>query len=815
MKISWNWLNELLPLNLSADDAAMLLTDIGLEVEGVYPYSNFEGGLAGLLVGEVISCEKHPDADKLKVTQVDIGTGELLNIVCGAPNVASGQKVIVAIPGTTIHPIKGDAFTIKRAKIRGIESNGMLCAEDEIGLSENHDGLYILPENSLVGTNVKTLFDVYTDTIIEIGLTANHADANSHIGTARELRAGLISREIDKPEFKSRATSNISINTSTPSIKIIVEDNNACPRYSGILIKNIKVGESPKWMQHKLRAIGMRPINNVVDITNYILQLYGQPLHAFDADKINGDTIIIKTLAQDTIFTTLDTKERKLSSTDLMICDASEGMCIAGVYGGLHSGVTENTVHIFLESAFFNPSNIRRTASIHGLKTDAAARFAKGTDISNTLPALQHAAELMQTICGGSVSGDIIDIYPIPLQDFDITFRLSRLEKISTLKLPVATITTILASLNIKVEANSGDELKLKVPSYKNDVIREIDIIEEILRMHGFNNIQVPTAIRTPYLVSSKPDKENIKLETTNYLANNGFYEIFTNAISRSKYTQQYLPDLVPQQVNLLNSLNVELDNMRISMAFTGLEVIGYNSNHKQHDLAMFEFGRIYSKNIEGYREAEKIGLYLTGNKYNENWRISNRKTDFYDLKAQVDALLLKMNCKAIWTSVDENTNHALVGIFESAATLTVNGTEIGICGNIKKQILADFAIKQPVCFAELDWKTMLDNFAARKVTFKEVAKFPEVRRDLALVIDKHIEYETIASIARKEGKPIVKDVILFDVYEGEKLAGKKSYAIGLTFSNDERSLTDMEVDGIMKKLMQRYETELGAIIRK
>ncbi len=815
MKISWNWLNELLPLNMSADDAATLLTDIGLEVEGVYPYSNIEGGLAGLVVGEVMTCEKHPDADKLKVTQVNIGTGELLNIVCGAPNVAAGQKVIVATPGTTIHPLKGEAFTIKRAKIRGIESNGMLCAEDEIGISESHDGLLILPENTIVGTSVQSLFDVYSDTIIEIGLTANHADANSHIGTARELRAGLISREIAKPEFNINHASNITINTSTPSIKIIVDDTIGCPRYSGILINNIKVGESPKWMQHKLRAVGMRPINNVVDITNYILQLYGQPLHAFDADKINGSTVIVKTLSADTSFTTLDTKAHKLTSNDLMICDATGGMCIAGVYGGLNSGVTENTVNIFLESAYFNPSYIRRTESAHGLKTDASARFAKGTDITNTIPALQQAAELIQNICGGIIVGDIIDIYPTPLPDFDVTLRLSRLEKISTLQLSVATITNILSSLNIKIESQSGDELKLKVPSYKNDVIREIDIIEEILRMHGFNNIQVPSNIRTPYLVSPKPDKENVKLETTNYLVNNGFYEIFTNAISRSKYTQKYFPELEQIQVNLLNSLNAELDNMRISMAFTGLEVIGYNSNHKQHDLAMFEFGRVYSKNATGYAEAEKIGLYLTGNKYNENWRITNRKTDFYDLKAQVDALLLKMNCKATWKNLGEDNSHNLSSIFENAATLVVNGNEIGICGNIKKQILSDFDIKQTVFFAELDWKMMLNNFASRKVTFKEIAKFPEVRRDLALVIDKQVHYEAIAGIAKKEGKPILKDVTLFDVYEGEKLAGKKSYAIGLTFSNEERTLTDTEVDGVMKKVMQRCETELGAIIRK
>ncbi|MFZ1635553.1 MAG: phenylalanine--tRNA ligase subunit beta [Chitinophagales bacterium] len=815
MKISWNWLNELLPLNMTADEAAILLTDIGLEVEGVYPYSNVEGGMEGLIVGEVISCEKHPDADKLKVTQVNIGSGELLNIVCGAPNVAAGQKVIVATAGTTVHPVKGEPFTIKKAKIRGVESNGMLCAEDEIGLGEGHDGLLLLPENTAVGIPVKSLFDIYTDTIIEIGLTANHADANSHLGTARELRAALISRNISNPELTSAHQINITINSAAPEIKVSVEDTNACPRYSGIQIKNVKVGTSPAWLQHKLMAIGMRPINNVVDITNYILHYYGQPLHAFDADKISGNNIVVKTLENNTPFVTLDGKERKLLSTDLMICDNKGGLCIAGVYGGLNSGVTETTTHIFLESAYFNPSYIRRTESAHGLKTDASARFAKGTDIEITTTALQHAMTLIETFCGGEIVGDIIDIYPNKTPLTDITLRLSRLEKISTLQLPVVTIKNILTALHIEIVSETNDTLQLKVPAYKNDVLREIDIIEEILRMHGFNNITVPSTIRTPYLVSPKPDNEKVKLETINYLVSNGFYEIFTNAISRSKYAQQFLPEMAEKQVNLLNSLNAELDSMRISMAFTGLEVIGYNSNHKQTDLKLFEFGRVYAKNADNYSESEKIGLFITGNKYAESWRIANRKTDFYDIKESVDRLLNKMSSKVEWQLLDDSNTHYLAPIFESGNLIKSGNQVVGICGSIRKNILSVFDIKQPVFFAEIDWKILLENMSARKTTFKEISKFPEVRRDLALVIDKQITYNRIEAIAKKEGKPYLKDVILFDVYEGEKLAGKKSYAIGLTFSTDERTLTDADVDGVMKKLMQRCETELGAVIRK
>jgi len=811
MKISWNWLQEILPVQIGVEKAAELLTDIGLEVEDISLFESVKGGLEGLVVGEVITCEQHSDADKLKITTVNIGAEALLQIVCGAPNVAVGQKVIVAQVGTTIYPVKGDAFKIKTAKIRGVESNGMLCAEDEIGLGEGHNGLFILPENSVVGTPIKSLFNIYTDQVIEIGLTANHADANSHLGTARELRAALISRAIENPEIIDPAKSNQVPHTSAQenAITIQLENEAACFRYSGVLINNISIKESPAWLQNKLKAIGMRPINNAVDITNYILHTFGQPLHAFDADKITGNTIIIKTLPENSEFITLDEKTRKLFAGDLMICNAEAPMCIAGVYGGLHSGITSQTKNIFIESACFNPSYIRRTESLHGLKTDASARFTKGTDVEITLTALQTAASLIIALCGGEIQGNYIDIYPNKIKPFSIFLRFSRLELMSTVKIPEKTILAILNTLNIQVEEQTSEGLQLLVPSYKNDVTREIDIIEEILRLYGFNNIPIPAGIRTPYLVSAKPNKEHIRQKTINYLTDQGGYELFTNAISRSKYTDKFMPEIKDARVNLLNSLNAELDCMRQSMLFTGLEVISYNHNHKQQDLRLFEFGRVYNVYNGKYVESEKIAMYFTGSAVEENWRNQNKKTDFFDIKKQTENLLSEMFCNAVWNPIASDS------ILETGAEIVVKGKLTGKCGIVKQTICADFDIKTPVFYAELDWAILLENLATRNVQFKEISKFPEVRRDLALILEPSVTFAEIETIAKKEGKPILKDIRLFDVYEGEKLEGKKSYAVGLTFSNADRTLTDTEVDDVIQKLLSRYEKELNAVIRK
>lgn len=810
MKISWNWLREFIATELPVNKVAEILTDIGLEVEAVYPYESVKGGLNGLIVGETVEVFKHPDADKLKITKVNIGTGDLLNIVCGAPNVEAHQKVIVAIIGTTVYPVTGEPVIIKKAKIRGIESEGMLCADDEIGLGESHDGLHILPADAVVGTTVKDLFDVYSDTIIEIGLTANHADANSHFGVARELTAALRSRRIEKAELNNLKVFPADTSENNNPIVVTVENKTACPRYSGVAIKNIKINTSPSWLQNQLKAIGLRPINNVVDITNYILHAFGQPLHAFDADKIKGKKIIVKTLPAGTPFTTLDEKERKLSSEDLMICDEEKGICIAGVYGGLDSGISETTTHIFLESAYFNPASIRKTVSFHNLKTEASARFSKGTDPEMTISALQKAVEMIHELCGGEVEGSIIDIYPEKIKPFQVLLRYDKLDNMAAIQIPRDVIRTILTSLHIKITEENPGSLMLEVPSYKNDVLREIDIIEEILRMYGYNHIPMPANVRMPYIVQPKPNRDEIKFNIINYLASNGYYEIFTNAISKSKYTKTYLPRAEDALVTLLNSLNAELDSMRQSMLFSGLEVIAFNRNRKQTDLRLFEFGRTYFNHGSNFIEEDKLALFITGNRSEENWNNKTETVNFFDIKELVSGLMQKMN--VMKNATEKIIEHEL---FENCMEITSGNIRYGVYGEIKRNICADFDIRQPVYFAELNWQAMVDAVAARKTTFREIPKYPEVRRDLALVINSEVNYDEVKQIALKEGKSLLRDVILFDIYEGEKLEGKKSYAIGLTFRDDDKTLTDAEVDMIMQKMMTKFEQELNAVIRK
>ncbi len=810
MKISWNWLREFIAIELPVDKAAALLTDIGLEVEAVYPFESVKGGLKGLIVGETVEVFKHPDADKLKITKVNIGTGDLLNIVCGAPNVEAGQKVIVAPVGTTVFPVKGDPFTIKKAKIRGVESEGMLCADDEIGLGESHAGLHILPADAIIGSAVKDLFDVYADTVIEIGLTANHADANSHYGVARELAAALRSRKIENAELNKLHAQPVDAEIKNNLMQVRIENHTACPRYSGVLMQHIKIGTSPAWLQNQLKAIGLRPINNVVDITNYILHAYGQPLHAFDADKIEGKQIIVKTLPEGTNFITLDEKERKLSSDDLMICDAENGMCIAGVYGGLHSGISDATTNIFLESAYFNPAFIRRTESVHGLKTDASSRFGKGTDPEMTVAALQKAVEMMRELCGGETAGEMIDIYPEKIKPFQITLRFEKLDGMAAMQIPRETIRTILTALHIKITGESSTGLQLEVPSYKNDVLREIDIIEEILRMYGFNHIPMPANVRMPYIVQPKPDREQIKFHIIDYLASNGYYEIFTNAISKSKYTNKYLPKAGDALVSLMNSLNVELDSMRQSMLFSGLEVIAFNQNRKQTDLKLFEFGRTYFNHNGKFIEEDKLAVFITGNNLEENWNHKTAAVGFFDLKQIISGLLYKM--EALPSASEKNIEHDL---FETCIEINSGNSKYGIFGLVKSSICSDFDIRQPVYFAELNWPALVDTVSKRKTLFKEIPKYPEVRRDLALIIGPEVRYHDLKQIAVKEGKQLLRDIILFDVYEGEKLEGKKSYAIGLTFRDDEKTLTDAEVDAIMQKMMSKFEQELNAVIRK
>lgn len=812
MKISWNWLKEILPVSIDVHKAAEILTDIGLEVEAVTAYENIKGGLQNLVVGEVMECIKHPDADKLKVTKVNVGKDVLLNIVCGAPNVETGQKVIVAQTGATIYPVKGEPFTIKKAKIRGVDSEGMLCAEDEIGLGEGHAGLYILPAGAKVGSDVKNFFDVYSDYIIEIGLTANHADANSHFGVARELHAVLKCRGIESPKLfslqKEKSPFLLSPQGEKTSFAVIVEDNIKCPRYSGILLKNISIQESPAWLQNKLKAVGMRPINNVVDITNYILQELGQPLHAFDADKIAGNKILVKTLPENKSFVTLDEKERKLSAEDLMICDAEKGMCIAGVYGGIHSGITETTKNIFLESAYFNPASIRKTETKHGLKTDASSRFAKGTDPEITVIALQKAVEMILELCGGETASELFDIYPEKIKPASVFLRYARLEMMAAMKIPQEKIIEILELLNINITEKKNDGLQLEIPAYKNDVLREIDVIEEILRMYGVNNIPFPVSVKMPYRVSPKPDTGKVKQDIVQYLADNGFYELFTNGISRSKYVLKYMPEMESTQVKLLNSLNAELDCMRQSMLFSGLEVLAFNMNRKQNNLKFFEPGRTYFHSNGTYTEQNVLAFYITGNTADENWNMKPAKVDFFTLKIVVDNVLQKMNMQCSYSATGADSP-------VEGADILHGKTTVGFIGVVKQNILQDFDIKQPVFYAELHWDVLAGHAAKRNIQFEEIARYPEVRRDIAMVLKPEVSYEEVKTIALLEGKNLLKDVFLFDVYEGEKLEGKKSYAIGLTFRADDRTLTDKEVDDVMQKLMTRFEKDMQAVIRK
>lgn len=808
MKISWNWLREYLPMQLSVEKAAELLTDIGLEVEGVYDFETIKGGLKGLVVGEVKECIKHPDADKLKITKVDIGNGALLNIVCGAPNVAINKKVIVAQVGTKIFPVSGEPFIIKRAKIRGIESEGMLCAEDEIGIGESHEGLYFLIDDAIPGADVREYISVYSDKIIEIGLTANHADANSHIGTAKELYAALTCRNIEKTHLKFPVSSLNIPPDSGNSISVSVLDKQACPRYSAVEIKNITLAESPMWLKNKLLSIGLRPINNVVDITNYILHESGQPLHAFDADKIRGKKIIVKKLPEGTSFISLDGKERKLSSNDLMICDAEDGICIAGVYGGLSSGVSDSTKNIFLESAYFDPLHIRKTESLHQLKTDASSRFGKGVNIQNTVTVLQRAASLILEICGGEIASAITDIYEQKLQDAEVYLRFSRLELIAGMQIPIHKIEEILQLLQITIINKNEKGLALKIPSYKNDVVREIDVIEEILRMNGYEHIPLPSFVKTPYSLSPKPNHEKIKTGCAQYLASQNFYEIFTNSISRSKFTEKYLSSSAANSVKLLNSLNVELDSLRMSLLFSGLEVIQWNLNRKQENLKLFEFGKIFNMQEHVYSESEKLAIFITGSVTEENWNAKTKQADFFDIKKIVESMLNRFQIHE--PNMTEMKHELIQGVELKDAEKS-----LGFFGLVHNLICKDFDIKQQVFYAELDWHNLYSFAQNASVQFKEIPKYPEVRRDLALILEKQTSFASVKNIAKKEGKQLLKDITLFDIYEGEKLSGKKSYAIALTFRDDTKTLTDSDIDQVMNRLIKKYETELNAEIRK
>jgi phenylalanyl-tRNA synthetase beta chain len=815
MTISYNWLSEYLPAGqtglsdkVQPERLSQILTSIGLEVEAVEHYESHKGGLKGLVVGEVLTCEKHPNADKLKLTTVNTGAAEPLKIVCGAPNVAVGQKVIVAPIGTTIYPLNAEPLTMKAAKIRGEESQGMICAEDEVGLGNAHDGILVLPETSRPGTPVAELFNIYTDTIFEIGLTPNRMDAMSHWGVARDVSAYLAHHDKKNGGARLPAIKALPAFKGKNPLEVSVENTAACPRYSGISINNVTIAPSPQWLQDKLKSIGVKPISNIVDITNFILHETGQPLHAFDADKISGQKIIVKNLPQNTPFVTLDGKERKLNSFDLMICDNNGGMCIGGVYGGLNSGVTDVTKNIFLESACFDSITIRKTSFSHGLRTDAATRFEKGTDISATVNVLKRAVELILEICGGEVASGIIDIYPEEKPKTSVTLKYHYLKKLSGKNYHPDAVKKILTALGFVIEKEDIDSIKIAVPYHKPDISLPADIVEEILRIDGLDNVTIPTSITMTPAVEENRAAEVLKEKVANYLVGLGFNETLTNSITNKAYFSE---DELASVVKMKNSLSAELNIMRPQMLETGLEIVAHNLNRKNENLRLFEYGKTYAVNGKGeFEEPEHICLYLTGKKLADGWKGKGSANDFYTLKGTVEKVLALAGISGI--SFDEAGSAQL----EYGLTILAGKEIVGQIGLVNKKMLERFDVKQPVFFADLSWDLILKKSKADKVQFKPLSKFPAVQRDIAVIISKELKYAAVEEQVKKLNLKKLQSVQLFDVFESEKLgAGKKSIAVNFTFLDEEKTLTDGEIDGWMKKIMQLLERELQAEIRK
>ncbi len=806
MKISYNWLKQFIKIDCKSEETAALLTDLGLEVEIVDKYQSVKGGLEGIVVGHVLTCIQHPDADRLKITTVDLGNGVPVQIVCGAANVAAGQKVPVATIGTILYDATGAAFTIKKGKIRGQESHGMICAEDELGLGESHDGIMILDETLAPGTPAAPVFKIENDEVFEIGLTPNRADAMSHLGTARDLRAGMLQNGVNV-ELITPSVSNFRVDKRTLKIDIDLKEPKLAPRYCGVTISGIQVKPSPAWLQNRLKAIGLNPKNNIVDVTNYVLHELGQPLHAFDASKINGK-IIVQTLPAGTKFTTLDDIERTLHEEDLMICDEKGPLCIAGVFGGKKSGVSESTNAIFLESAYFNPVSIRKTAKRHQLNTDASFRFERGIDPNITEYALKRAALLIQEVAGGEITSDVVNVYPKKIEDFSVFLNFSKVAKIIGQELPKDTIKKILVSLDIKVNSVSDAGLGLTIPSYRVDVQREIDVIEELLRVYGYNNIDFSKKLNAT--VSKSPRNEDYKIQNViaSQLNSQGFNEMMANSLTSASYVELSEVLNPANNVTMLNPLSADLATMRQSLLFSGLEAISYNINRKNADLKLFEFGKTYHNYLAGYEEKKHLSLFLSGNSTPENWTNEQKPSDFFMFKGYVNGVLSRLG-------IQKTLNIPVTSdVFAEGIAISV-GTEIVVeLGVVKKSISKHFGIKQEVFFADFNWNLIL-KLIATKIKYSDIPKYPEVRRDLALLIDEAVTYDSIYTLARQTEKTLLKDINLFDVYEGNNLPdGKKSYALSFTIQDNAKTLTDVQIDKIMNKLQINFETELGAVLR-
>ncbi len=802
MTISYQWLMEYLQAPLPVEELSQILTSIGLEVEAVERVESIKGGLEGLVIGEVLTCEKHPNADKLRVTTVNTGGETPLHIVCGAPNVAAGQKVVVATVGCTVHPNTGEPFLIKKAKIRGEDSEGMICAEDEIGLGESHAGVIVLPEDAPVGLAAKKYYNVAeTDFAIHIGLTPNRSDANSHIGVARDVSAYLTHHKGDKYSISMPAV-DASIASGSPKIKVTIDAPEACPRYTGISLNNVVVGESPNWLKQRLQTIGVRSINNIVDITNYVLHEFGQPLHAFDADKISGKEIIVKLLPEGTPFIALDEKERKLRGEDLIICDGAGPVAIGGVFGGLHSGISESTTTVFLESAYFNPTHIRRTSLHHGLRTDAALHFEKGVDINNVVPALLRAAALISEIAGGQIASEITDVYPVALKPVDVHITYNYIQKLSGKAYKSIAIIEMLMALGFIIKEETATGITVQVPSNKTDVSQPADIVEEILRIDGLDHVALSGRLDIA-LTKPLPGDRVVKEQLSELLCGMGLQEIVTNSIVNSKY--------YPGQENLvkmINSLSSELDVMRPSLLESGLEVIQYNYNRKNQDLCLFEFGNIYNHYSGKYVQESRLGIWITGNIQPAQWSQQAQKASIFYLKGVINNLL------------------AYGGITGTQLFYPESGADLETTWKWKNQVLCtisginaarlkEFDIKQEVFFADIRWDVWAKAIEASKIKYKEVPKFPVVSRDLAIVLDTTVSYKQVQDTTEQLKLNALQSFGLFDVFESEKLgAGKKSLALNYMFQLQDRTLTDTEIDELMNQLIVVYKNKLGAQIR-
>lgn len=820
MNISYNWLKEYVDFDLTPEEVSAALTSIGLETDGVEEVQSIKGGLEGLVVGEVLTCEPHPNSDHMHITTVDLGEGEPVQIVCGAANVAAGQKVIVATLGTKLYD--GDqSFTIKKSKLRGVESNGMICAEDEIGVGTSHDGIIVLPQDVVPGTLAKDYYNIKSDYVFEVDITPNRADACSHYGVARDLYAWLVQNSyqtsLHRPE-----TSEFKVDNHDMDIDVVVENTEACPRYAGVAIKNVTVKESPEWLQNKLRLIGVRPVNNIVDITNYILHAYGQPMHCFDADKIKGGKIVVKTCQEGTKFVTLDEIERKLSERDLMICNAEEPMCIAGVFGGLDSGTTEATKDVFLESAYFHPTWVRKTARRHGLSTDSSFRFERGIDPNGTIYALKEAAILVKELAGGEIASDIKDNYPAPIADFAVELSYEYVNSLVGKVIPAETIKSIVTSLEMKIVAETAEGLSLSVPAYRVDVQRPCDVVEDILRIYGYNNVEIPTSLKSSLNVEGEEDK-SVKLQNlvSEQLVGCGFNEILNNSLTAASYydgLETYKPENL---VRVMNPLSNDLNVMRASLLFGGLECIQHNANRKNADLRFFEFGNCYHFNAEkknpekvlaAYSEELHLGLWLTGKYISNSWAHPDMNSSVYELKAYVLNIFSRLGVN-LGAMVFGNLSDDIYSVAISIHTR--GGKLVATFGVLSKKVQKAFDIDNEVYYADINWKELMKAIKGKKVTYTEISKFPAVKRDLALLIDKKVQFAEIEKIAYETDKKLLKSVELFDVYEGKNLeAGKKSYAVSFVLQDENATLNDKQIDKLMQKLIANLQNKLDAKLR-